>query len=47
MLHRLTLRSPLAVGAQLTAAAKAVAATRSAKKAEGALRIQVDPVEIG
>lgn len=47
MINRLTLRSPLAVGNQLTAAVKAVAATRSAKKAEGALRIQVDPVEIG
>jgi primosomal protein N' (replication factor Y) len=47
MLSRLTLRSPLTVGTRLTAAAKAVAATRSAKKAEGALRIQVDPVEIG
>lgn len=47
MINRLTLRSPLAVGNQLTAAAKAVAATRSAKKAEGALRIQVDPVQIG
>lgn len=47
MINRLTLRSPLIVGNQLTAAAKAVAATRSAKKAEGALRIQVDPVEIG
>lgn len=47
MINRLMLRSPLIVGARLTAAAKAVAATRSAKKAEGALRIQVDPVEIG
>lgn len=45
--HRLTLRCPLHVGAQLTEATKAVAATRSAKKAEGALRIQVDPVAIG
>jgi primosomal protein N' (replication factor Y) (superfamily II helicase) len=47
MISRLTLRSPLSVGNRLTGAAKAVAATRSAKKAEGALRIQVDPVEIG
>ena len=47
IINRLTLRSPLAVGNRLTAAAKAVAATRSAKKAEGALRIQVDPVQIG
>ncbi len=45
--QRLTLRAPLTVGAGLVAAAKAVAATRSAKKADGALRIQVDPVRIG
>lgn len=44
---RITLRSPLSLGADLTAAVKAVAATRSAKKAEGALRIQVDPAAIG
>ncbi|HEY9290136.1 MAG TPA: primosomal protein N', partial [Microlunatus sp.] len=47
IINRLTLRAPLAVGADLVAATKAVAATRSAKKADGALRIQVDPVEIG
>lgn len=47
MVHRLIVRSPLQHGAALAAAAKAVAATRSAKKAEGALRIQVDPVAIG
>lgn len=47
MLFRLTLRTPLSHGAELTAAVKAVAAIRSAKKAEGALRIQVDPVSIG
>ena len=47
MINRLTLRSPLTVGNRLTAAVKAVSTTRSAKKAEGALRIQVDPVEIG
>jgi primosomal protein N' (replication factor Y) len=47
IVERLTLRSPLALGAELVAATKAVAATRSAKKAEGALRIQVDPVQIG
>lgn len=45
--YRLTLRCPLPAGAQLVAAVKAVAATRSAKKAVGALRIQVDPVAIG
>ncbi len=47
VLHRLTLRTPLSRGADLTEAVKAVAAVRSAKKAEGALRIQVDPVSIG
>ena len=47
MLNRLTLRAPFALGGELVAAVKAVAATRSAKKAEGALRIQVDPVAIG
>lgn len=47
VLYRLTLRTPLSHGAELTAAIKAVAATRSAKKADGALRIQVDPVSIG
>ena len=46
-LSRLTLRAPLSRGSELTAATKAVAATRSAKKAAGALRIQVDPVAIG
>ncbi|MBA8795078.1 primosomal protein N' (replication factor Y) [Friedmanniella endophytica] len=45
--HRLTLRAPLGDGARLVAAVKAVAATRSAKKAEGALRVQVDPAAFG
>lgn len=47
MVSRLTLRAPLAIGNELVAAVKAVAATRSAKKAVGALRVQVDPVAVG
>ncbi|SDT45992.1 primosomal protein N' [Microlunatus soli] len=47
IVSRLTLRAPLAIGNDLVAAVKAVTATRSAKKAEGALRVQVDPVSIG
>ncbi len=47
IVHRLILRSPLLAGARLVAAAKAAGATRSAKKATGALRIRVDPVTVG
>ncbi len=47
IIHRLILRCPLLAGARLVAAAKAAGATRSAKKATGALRIQVDPVTVG
>ncbi len=47
VLHRLTLRAPIAEGAALVRAAKDVAAIRSARKSEGALRIRVDPVALG
>ncbi|QDP96759.1 primosomal protein N' [Microlunatus elymi] len=47
IINRLTLRAPLSLGSELVAATRAVVATRSAKKAEGALRIQVDPIQIG
>ncbi len=46
-LSRLTLRAPRGEGAALVRAAKEVAAIRSARKSEGALRIRVDPVAIG
>jgi len=45
-IHRLTLRAPLAEGAQLVGAAKDAAGVRSARKSEGPLRIRVDPVEL-
>lgn len=44
--YRLTLRTPSAHGRQLTAAVKAAAAVRSAKKAEGAVRVRVDPAAL-
>nr|WP_239579024.1 primosomal protein N' [Microlunatus panaciterrae] len=44
--HRLTLRSPLALGQALTKAVKDVSGVRSARKSEGALRVRVDPVDI-
>lgn len=47
IVSRLTLRAPLSIGNELVAAVKAVMATRSAKKAVGALRVQVDPDSIG
>ncbi|HEX8489098.1 MAG TPA: primosomal protein N' [Propionibacteriaceae bacterium] len=47
VLHRLTLRAPLAEGAALVRAVKDVTAIRSARKSEGALRIRVDPVAVG
>jgi primosomal protein N' (replication factor Y) len=47
VLSRLTLRAPLAEGAALVRAAKDVAAIRSARKSDGALRIRVDPVVLG
>ena len=46
-LSRLTLRAPPPEGGALVRAAKDVAAIRSARKSEGALRIRVDPVAIG
>jgi len=46
-LSRLTLRTPRAQGAALVRAAKDVAAIRSARKSDGALRIRVDPVALG
>lgn len=47
VLHRLTLRAPLAQGAALVRAVKEVSAIRSARKSEGALRVRVDPVAVG
>ncbi|MCW2801818.1 MAG: priA [Propionibacteriaceae bacterium] len=46
MLHRLTLRTPLASGAELVRAVKDVTSIRNAKKSEGALRVRVDPAVI-
>ena len=46
-LARLTLRTPRVQGSALVRAAKDVAAIRSARKSEGALRIRVDPVSLG
>ncbi|WP_420177028.1 primosomal protein N' [Luteococcus sp. OSA5] len=43
---RLTLRTPLPLGRELVAAVKAASAVRSAKKAPGAVRVRVDPVEL-
>jgi len=47
LLHRLTLRAPRPEAAELVRAIKEVAAIRSARKSEGALRIRVDPVALG
>lgn len=47
VLHRLTLRAPLTEGAALVRSAKDVAAIRSARKSDGALRFRVDPVALG
>lgn len=47
VISRLTLRAPLVEGAALVRAAKDVAAIRSARKSDGALRIRVDPVVLG
>ena len=43
---RLTLRAPRSAGRALVAAAKDVAAIRSARKSEWPLRIRVDPVAV-
>jgi primosomal protein N' (replication factor Y) (superfamily II helicase) len=45
-LSRLTLRAPRSAGRALAAAAKDVAAIRSARKSERPLRIRVDPVAV-
>ena len=45
-IQRLTMRAPLAEGAQLVRAAKEAAAIRSARKSEGPLRIRVDPIDL-
>lgn len=47
VLHRLTLRAPLAEGTALVKAVKDVTAIRSARKSDGALRVRVDPVAVG
>lgn len=44
---RLILRAPLAVGASLVAAIRAESAARSQRKAQGVVRVRVDPEEIG
>ncbi|MDQ7994119.1 MAG: primosome assembly protein PriA, partial [Propionicimonas sp.] len=44
---RVTLRSPLAQGADLVAAVRAMLSQRVARKAEGALRVRVDPQVVG
>ena len=44
---RLTLRAPRATGAALVLAVKDAVAIRSARKSEGALRVLVDPVNLG
>lgn len=46
-LERLTVRSSLVDGAALVGAVRAVAAIRTARKSEGALRIRVDPAQVG
>jgi primosomal protein N' (replication factor Y) len=43
---QLTLRAPLAEGAQLVSAVKEAAAVRTARKSEGPLRIRVDPLDL-
>jgi primosomal protein N' (replication factor Y) (superfamily II helicase) len=45
-ISRLTLRAPRSTGQALAAAAKQVAAIRSARKSERPLRIRVDPVAL-
>lgn len=45
-LWRLSLRAPLASGAELTAKVKAALAVRSARKMAGALRVRVDPAQL-
>jgi primosomal protein N' (replication factor Y) len=45
--HRLTLRAPRPVGAALVRAVREAVGIRSARKSEGALRVQVDPVSLG
>ena len=44
---RLTLRAPLGARADLAVALKQAAALRSARKLEGAVRVRVDPAEVG
>ncbi len=46
-LERVTLRSPLTLGRELTAQVRAAAAIRTARKDAGALRIRVDPQVLG
>lgn len=46
-LFRLTVRAPAVLGGQAVREAKVAAAQRSARKCEGGLRVQVDPVVIG
>ncbi|GAA1393201.1 primosomal protein N' [Luteococcus peritonei] len=43
---RLTLRTPLAHGRELTAAVKAASAVRSARKDDGSVRVSVDPAAL-
>ncbi|HZA03540.1 MAG TPA: primosome assembly protein PriA, partial [Propionibacteriaceae bacterium] len=45
--HRLTLRAPRTAGRALVRAVSEVAAIRSARKSDGALRVVVDPVGLG
>jgi primosomal protein N' (replication factor Y) (superfamily II helicase) len=47
VIQRLTIRAPLAEGAELIRAAKEAAAIRTARKSEGSLRIKVNPVDLG
>ena len=45
--HRLTLRAPRRAGPALVRAVQEVTAIRSARKSDGALRVVVDPVNLG
>ena len=45
--HRLTMRAPRSAGAALVRAVREAVAIRSARKSEGALRVVVDPVNLG
>jgi primosomal protein N' (replication factor Y) (superfamily II helicase) len=45
--HRLTLRAPRSVAGPLVRAVREAVAIRSARKSEGALRVQVDPLRLG